>query len=175
MPRITAQYSTKVEGSPNICNGKLFFRRYFAVPFMKYLIFLFLWLLQAPFCQIRAEHLMVPPVSNIITTGGGQTENTRQYKTARKPKKEVTELTKLRRKKAWLITAIVLLLFAISLGGLFTGVSLTLVPEGTVPSITAGTLVFGISTLLSILFLILSIRRLTKVIKAIKREKKRIK
>ena len=118
---------------------------------------------------------MVPPVSNIITTGGGQTENTRQYKTARKPKKEVTELTKLRRKKAWLITAIVLLLFAISLGGLFTGVSLTLVPEGTVPSITAGTLVFGISTLLSILFLILSIRRLTKVIKAIKREKKRIK
>ncbi len=80
---------------------------------MKHLILLFLWLLQ-PSLSLRAEQIAVPGANNFVLTESRQTERVSKLK---RVKKEVTELKKLRRKKALLITAIVLLPFAMLFGG----------------------------------------------------------
>lgn len=118
---------------------------------------------------------MVASVYNGVLAEGSHTQRTPEYKTARKASKPVSELKKLRRKRAWLITAIFLLPFAILLGLLFTWTSIALVAEGTVPSVNALTFVFGLPTLFCIFLLVLSIRALIKVSKAIRKEKKRMK
>ena len=86
----------------------------------------------------------------------------------------MTELKKLRRKKAWLITAIVLLPFAMLFGGLITWASVVIVPEGTLPSVNVVTVLSGLLTLFCIFLFVWSIWRLIKVSKAIKKEKKRL-
>lgn len=141
---------------------------------MKHLTLLLLWLLTPAF-NLHAEQIKVPAVNILTYTESPKTESKPKLSVNPKPKKEVTELKKLRRKKAWLITAIVLLPFAMLFGGLITWFSVVIVPEGTLPSVNVVTVISGVLTLFCIFLFVRSIWRLIKVSKAIKKEKARLK
>jgi hypothetical protein len=141
---------------------------------MKHLTLLLLWLLTPAF-NLNAEQINISAANVLTYTESTKMESAQKSSVAQKPKKEVTELKKLRWKKAWLIAAIVLLPFAMLLGGLFTWASVVIVPEGTLPSVNVATVIIGLLTLFCIFLFVWSIWRLIKVSRAIKKEKARLK
>ncbi len=141
---------------------------------MKHLTLLFLWLLQASF-NLRAEQIMIPAANSFILTESHNTESVRKLKVAAKPKKELTELKKLRRKKALLIAAVILLPLATMISGGIAVISVALVEEGTMPTVNATTLISGLFALLFLFVFVKSVIKLIRVSKAIEKEKTRLK
>lgn len=141
---------------------------------MKHFTLLFICLLQAPL-SLKAEQIMIPAANPFALTESRSTESAPKVKVVPKPKKELTELKKLRRKKAWLIAAVILLPLASLISGGIALISVVLVEEGTTPSVNVTTVISGLLTLLFLFLFVKSVIKLIKVSRAIEKEKARLK